>query len=165
MTPMSAGQPAWDGKSNWPTKRGSIIQAGLGFRVSRQFQSSDLATRDALVAVGRKLESRSVPQTAIETLELVLAEVLNNIVEHAYDAEGGSVDLSVAITSDGVRCRVADQGRSVPSAVLTGAMLPEADDLPEGGWGWYLVTTLAEDIRYQQENGWNVLRMTIPWDA
>ena len=151
--------------AGWPPLRQAACGTALGLRVSRQFQCSDGATRAALIAITQRLRQRQVLPEALETLELVLAEVLNNLVEHGYDERGGSVDLSVTIASDGLRCRIADQGRRAPCAALTGSALPDASTMPEGGWGWYLVCTMSENIEYTQENGWNVLRLTIPWYA
>ena len=162
MQPDAAGAT---GVAGWPNRRVAASGTGLGFRLSRQFQASESTTREALIAVTGKLRARGVDQGALESLELVLAEILNNITEHAYAGDGGSIDLSVIVAAEGLRCRVADQGRRAPESVLAAQTLPEAADLPEGGWGWYLVNSLSEGLSYQQENGWNILRLTVPWDA
>ena len=72
-------------------------------------------------------------------IELVLAEVLNNIAEH-----GGRESLNHPIslkwhTSDGLCISVIDAGRCIPTGTITNAQMPdleaEIDDLPEGGFG------------------------------
>jgi serine/threonine-protein kinase RsbW len=37
-----------------------------------------------------------------------------------------------------------------------------ADDLPEGGFGWYLIRTLARDVRYDRNGVTNCLTFWLP---
>lgn len=93
-------------------------------------------------------------------VELVLAEVLNNIVEHAYRGSSkGPVDLSAETCKNGIRFMIADSGRPMPNDSLPTGARTELNcafaDLPEGGFGWILVRELAQDLQYRRENGIN----------
>jgi serine/threonine-protein kinase RsbW len=103
-----------------------------------------------------------------ETVELVLAEVLNNVVEHSYQGAGGRVDLSLHRVSGGLACRVVDSGAPMPDGRLPPGVMPDPPPdqpqaLPEGGFGWALIRTLTSDLRYRREGGRNRLDFVIPF--
>jgi anti-sigma regulatory factor (Ser/Thr protein kinase) len=84
-------------------------------------------------------------------VEIVLAEVLNNIAEH-----GGRESLNHPIslkwhTSDGLCINVIDAGQCIPRCTITNAQMPDLDtiidDLPEGGFGWALVDILCSKVQ------------------
>lgn len=92
--------------------------------------------------------------------EIVLAEVLNNIVEHAYAQVGGDIQLVLSPLSSGLACRLSDHGAEMPGLQLPkGAFQPlgEIVDLPEGGFGWFLIRSLVQDLRYERVEGENIL--------
>ncbi|MEZ5888118.1 MAG: ATP-binding protein [Paracoccaceae bacterium] len=101
------------------------------------------------------------------TVEIVLAEVLNNIVEHAYARRPpGRVRLSLTRVAGGLCCRVEDDGHPMPSLVLPDGRLPEItedlDLLPEGGWGWGLIRSLTADLVYERTPRANRLTFRVP---
>lgn len=102
--------------------------------------------------------------------ELVLAEVLNNIAEHAYDAGPGPVSVTLTDGAAGIACLIVDQGKAMPGGQLPKGVLPDAthaalEDLPEGGFGWHLIRTLTRDLAYQRTGGCNRLSFTLPTSA
>lgn len=103
------------------------------------------------------------------TVELVLAEVLNNVAEHAYPTVPGHVAVTVVLLSGALRCEVVDEGGPMPNGTLPEGRLPDSDlpaaDLPEGGFGWHLIRTLTRDITYRRQRGTNRLGFTIPLSA
>lgn len=124
--------------------------------------------------------ARAISPNDAGTLELTLAEVLNNIVEHAYaDEPGGPVVLHVVRDANAMCCRVTDRGRPMPDAVvgrvascsLDDAMgqMPDVavlvDDLPEGGYGWPLVRAMTEDLGYVRHGQMNVLSFRLQVSA
>lgn len=100
------------------------------------------------------------------TAELVLAEVLNNIVEHAYSHSTGLIDISVEAEAGGILCRVVDEGVAMPDGAPPGSLPARLsdglDDLPEGGFGWHLIRTLTVDLTYRRKEGRNYLFFLIP---
>lgn len=103
------------------------------------------------------------------SLELALAEVLNNIVEHAFaDRAPGQVSVSLrqADRGDALLCRVEDDGHPMPGMTLPeGHMQPVAErigDLAEGGWGWMMIRALTEDVAYERQAGHNRLHFRLP---
>lgn len=101
------------------------------------------------------------------TAELVLAEVLNNVVEHAYGNRPGLVTVSITLTSQGLRCLIIDQGKTMPGGTLPEGRLPGSpglalDALPEGGFGWRLIHSLTTDLAYIRAKGCNHLQFLLP---
>ncbi len=94
------------------------------------------------------------------TAEIVLAEVFNNIVEHAYVEHGGNITLRLGRQDGVLLCEVSDTGAPMPGLCLpAGQFQPLEDlaDLPEGGFGWYLIRSLTEGLTYRRLNGGNRL--------
>jgi serine/threonine-protein kinase RsbW len=98
------------------------------------------------------------------TAEIVLAEVLNNIVEHGYAAATGQIEVELALSDTGLQIRTSDLGCALPAAVLAGTpSLPTVtDDLPEGGFGWYMIRSLVEELAYRREGDRNHLSFCVP---
>ena len=95
------------------------------------------------------------------TVELVLAEVLNNVAEHAYADSSGDVAVTLRLAATGLACQVVDQGQAMPGGRLPKGALP-AVDLPEGGFGWHLLRSLTRDLHYHRADGQNRLGFVIP---
>ncbi len=99
--------------------------------------------------------------------ELVLAEVLNNVAEHAYSDSGGKVAVTLAQDAGGIRCLIVDEGRAMPGGQPPDGRLPEGqdlalEDLPEGGFGWHLIRSLCADLVYARVAGQNRLSFALP---
>ncbi len=97
-------------------------------------------------------------------VELVLAEVLNNIVEHGYRDQEGEIELVVTPAMDGLLFNVVDRGHPMPNETLPAGLLPRqgaVEDLPEGGFGWFLIRELSQDLEYRREAGRNLLSFRI----
>lgn len=103
----------------------------------------------------------------LDRLELVLAEVLNNISEHAYGAgREGPIDLEIGRAGTDIWCRLTDSGRGMPEARLPQPREADPadrplDDLPEGGFGWRLIHDLTGRLEYARSGRRNHLFLTI----
>ncbi len=109
------------------------------------------------------------------TAEVVLAEVLNNIAEHAYAGGPGKIAVALRQTGAGLHCQVTDDGAAMPGGTLPAGNhpaqrsgrpdLPLHDlplaDLPEGGFGWHLIRRLTQDLHYARVGGQNRLSFVI----
>lgn len=130
-------------------------------RFRRIFRAEPLAVREALRAAVARFARRMGPDDA-GILELTLAEVLNNVVEHAYAGLGaGPVDLTLSHADGRLHCRVEDRGHPMPPLAAMDRAMPATDvagtDLAEGGWGWALVRSLTEGLAYSREGDRNLL--------
>ena len=116
------------------------------------------------IGLGRFMHvlEKSNTQYDLGEVELVLAEVLNNIAEH-----GGKESLNHQISlkwhmSDGLCINVIDAGQCIPTETITNARMPnldtEIDELPEGGFGWALVDILCSKVRSKRRGSFNTLR-------
>jgi serine/threonine-protein kinase RsbW len=117
---------------------------------SHGFAATDQDTRAALATIMARLRQIGVTDEQAGGVEIALAEVVNNILEHAYSGvEPGRILLRA----------ISAQGLLQLLLVDWGAPLPD-EELPEGGFGWFLIRTLARDVRYRRANGRNHLRLT-----
>jgi len=92
--------------------------------------------------------------------ELVLAEAMNNIVEHAYAGQPGRIELRMQPHAGGLAVSVTDWGRPMPGGALPPGnppVLSAEADLPEGGFGWHLIRSLSTDLTYARVDGQNRL--------
>jgi serine/threonine-protein kinase RsbW len=133
----------------------------------RVFPADPTAVRESLAEM-RALPPLSVlTEDDLATVELVLAEALNNVVEHAYAKHAGMIEMSLTQGPRGLACTIVDSGLVMPDGKLPFGHLPDTDarsldDLPEGGFGWHLIRSLTIDLSYHREAGWNRLSFTVP---
>lgn len=119
-----------------------------------------LAVRDGLRVICSSELARGLSEDERGTMEIVLAEVLNNIVEHAYCENPGEIEVALKLSFDSLAVTVVDHGLPMPGGKApSGHLKPigDFDDLPEGGFGWHLIRTLSRELVYQRKNGTNRL--------
>jgi serine/threonine-protein kinase RsbW len=131
------------------------------------FASGELEVRAALAQLRHGLAPMHLSEADTGTVELVLGEVLNNVVEHAYGPEAtGRIEMECEPLGTALFFNVRDQGRALPGLRLPSGRPPDVDgaldDLPEGGFGWFLVRSLANGLEYRRDDGCNVLEFNIP---
>lgn len=120
--------------------------------------------RKTLQDVSSFLSTCPIPQCRVQELDLVLAEVMTNIARHGYPEKPGIISLRLDQTPYALECRIADQGDSFDPSFL-GCARPDPCDLPEGGYGWFIIRSLARQIRYERMEGENILLFSVPVDA
>lgn len=131
--------------------------------VQRDFLSTPHDIRDALMVVKSAL-CGVTKVDVIGSVEIVLAELCNNIGQHGYDNVGR---ISVRLAQDGnnVVCTVIDQGQAPPPGFFCPAFADPptvpAEDLPINGFGGYLIRAFAKGLRYQRTFGWNIVTFHI----
>lgn len=123
---------------------------------------NEIAVRTALTDVITDLKVLGLTGEEYGTIELVLAEVMNNIVEHAYaDKSDGLIKLEIRPKPDGLHCKLIDDGYAMPDGNAPSGVLAsmdcEIEDLPEGGFGWFLIRDLTRDLQYVRQNEENIL--------
>jgi serine/threonine-protein kinase RsbW len=134
-------------------------------RYRQRFAAEPTAVRAALRGAVARF-ARQIGHADAGALELTLAEVLNNIVEHAYAGEDGSISLSIEAGGPALRCEVVDQGRAMPGLSPPPGHSPDSlaaqrDLLGEGGWGWHLIRSLTQDLDYVRIGAENRLSFRI----
>lgn len=150
-------QPRLAGKSDMTAPKHLVLQ----------FDATELAVRDTLAQLPAFMERAGLGDEDAGRVEIVLAEALNNVVEHAYAGRPtGRIELRCTVQSGRIDTTILDQGRPVPVHVFAKRRPPVEDplldDLPEGGFGWLLIQTLTENLSYQRVEGTNCLRLAIP---
>lgn len=134
-----------------------------------RFPGQEMAVRGALGELRRALGAARLSEDEADTMEIVLGEVLNNVVEHAYGPEqAGEIVMECESRGRGLFFTVRDFGRPMPEGRLPAGLPVDIErareDLPEGGFGWFLVRSLARGLRYRRAKGCNVLSFCIPLD-
>lgn len=133
------------------------------FQVS--LAADHMAVRDALRTILAQIIAH-IPADDAGTLELLLAEILNNIVEHgSVSAQTASITVSVDPQKHALACEVCDPGIALPERLLvppSPTPAPCGDHLPEGGFGWALIHDLAHNLTYRRTAGRNHLSFHLP---
>lgn len=108
------------------------------------------------------LESCELTAEEMSSVEIVLAEALNNIVEHAYPADQpGDIHMTLRLRGSGLLVEIRDSGRPMPQGRAPIGNHPmtetDGDPMPEGGYGWFLIRELVRDLIYDRADGENFL--------
>ncbi len=137
-------------------------KAGLGVIVAETFPSDLRWVRRVIHQTMDALSNHGLGSEEIGSVEIVLAEALNNVVEHAYtDKEAGEIKLVIKQRSKGLLFEISDKGNPMPNgrAPLGNHPMSEFsnDPMPEGGYGWFLIRELVRDLIYDRRDGQNFL--------
>ena len=125
-----------------------------------------MAVRAALADARAVWCNVGIAASTCDTAEQVLAEVLNNVVKHAQaGCPDGLIELATSRSGDGMVCDVRDDGAPMPGLCLPVGDMAAIDgdlaSLPEGGFGWFMIRTLTEDLYYERRDGCNHLHFRI----
>jgi len=128
------------------------------------FLATELDARSGIGSVIERLRAMGLPEVRAIEVQIALAEAVNNVVEHAYtDAAPGDVRIRCNLDADQLLINIHDAGLPMP-----GARLPEGkpadltvplEELPEGGYGWFLIRELTSDVQYESKSGNNQLSL------
>lgn len=138
---------------------------------NRVLPAHPVAVRDTLGDIRRRFAAE-VGEDTLARLELVLAEVMNNVTEHgagiSVEDDPGrapSIHISIVRHVSGLCCAITDDGASLPDECLQPRSLPSLTqpDLPEGGWGWYMIQDLTQALCYFREDQRNYLAFSVPF--
>ena len=162
--PISTGPSATMRSETGRTRAGA--RAPLLDDVRLDFDGSLLGVREVLARVMRSIDILSLDPEEKGSVELVLAEALNNVVEHAYrGAAERPVHLELHHAADGLHVLIRDSGRPMPEERLPLSDLSTPDgegpDAPEGGFGWFIIRHIARDIAYRRRDAENVLTFRV----
>jgi len=167
---MAAARP---GATSGHRPRADTCRPGIGAArdtIRLTLPADPESVRVALMRIAAELLGAGIDEEDAATAELVLAEVLNNVVEHAFRGFGaGWIEVTIAPEQAELACEVRDNGRTMPGGTLPAGSAPACvkapEALPEGGFGWFLIHSLARELAYARESGANVLGLRIPLTA
>lgn len=132
-----------------------------------RFAGSQDGVRQALAFIVARLSRAGADADFCGRAEIVLAEVLNNIVEHALRGKACvQIEARGTRLDSGWQFIVQDPGHPMPGGAPPIGAMPGLDtgldDLPEGGFGWAMVRLLAQQIEYSRWPQRNRLGFLIP---
>lgn len=120
---------------------------------------------EAVTRVGKWLEQERIESECIGDVMLVLAEALNNVIEHAYGTEtSGDIEIKGTLRAQTLSLQIVDKGRPFdgpPEEVILNTEVYELSDMPDGGFGWFLIKSLTEDIHFSREGDKNKLTLVV----
>lgn len=134
-------------------------------------QSGRFTARRVLGELTQKLTETGLQPEQVQTTELVVAEALNNVMEHACEEKDGiAVALDLRRSDASIEVEIRDAGRPMPGLDLSATHHrrmsgPDTDvpfyALPEGGFGWFLIYDLTDSVSYAHQDNCNTLRLRI----
>ena len=142
----------------------------IGWSCQRGFTARPEVVTRELVGLNQTLVQLGLPIGQLFALELVLAEALNNVVEHAYRDQGhGRIEMDIAVWFNSIHCTLRDWGAPMPNGCLPPARRHAPDRLdmqalPEGGFGWALIRDMTRDLTYRRQGRMNRLSFVIDLD-
>jgi anti-sigma regulatory factor (Ser/Thr protein kinase) len=93
---------------------------------------------------------------------LALQEMVTNVLRHAYDCdETLPLQVTFDITADAVAVTLRDQGPPFNPLAHDISDLESIMAAPTeaGGFGIYIARVVMDEVNYERQGGWNVLRM------
>lgn len=131
-------------------------------RHSNSFEASNISARAAICSMITQLVNAGLSRDNTAAVEIALTEAINNVVEHAYaDGPRGKVHATCDLTDRQLSIEIRDTGRPFPDLQLPPGhpvdLGGQMSDLPEGGFGWFLIRELVSELGYRRQQGENIL--------
>lgn len=144
----------------------------------RILDANPFAVQQTLIDVRHRFQG-TVADDALARMELVMAEILNNIAQHgtgqgkepAADAPPRpvvTIHVSVTRHAGGLACAITDDGAPLPPDCLSDPdhpPSPEVAAMRAGGFGWVIIRDLTRSLFHFRERSRNVLCFNIPRQA
>ena len=133
--------------------------------------SGRLAARSAVSHLMKSLGPLHLREDDAGTVELVVVEAINNVVEHAYPTEldDGPIKLTCARTDAGLKVSIVDRGKALPHDLAAMGKVQNMDvdpmEIPEGGFGWFLIKDLTDSVTYHRLGWENHLHLNFVFAA
>ncbi|MFX0546172.1 ATP-binding protein [Roseovarius sp. S1116L3] len=150
----AAANRAASGRAPRPRHLGLTISASPG------------AVRDGLAQLRDFLSAARLGADVCGTAEIVLAEALNNVAEHGYPSgKPGPIRIEAMLDETRLTVDITDEGTPLPGLRLPLGRSPlitrPKTELPEGGFGWFMIHSLTSAISYRRRNGRNHLHLAL----
>ena len=119
-------------------------------QLSKKFLSAQQLVSDNVADAIAWVRKHGIHDDVAGSIEMVLAEALNNIVEHAYLYRAGEqIEMDLILGADALELTLTDQGEKLPGIPQKREMKVDAsrmEALPEGGVGWFWLSSFTESI-------------------
>lgn len=128
------------------------------------FRATELDARQGILSVMSELKGLGLTDGRLDEVQIALAEAINNVIEHAYaGSTAGDVLVQCSLETDQLWVNIKDAGAPFPDNKLPegkpAVITEDINDLPEGGFGWFLIRELTSDIQYARQSGRNELSL------
>ncbi len=135
-----------------------------GKRLDLSFSATQTKASAKIAQISQDLAAQGLPAHKAGDVKIALAEAINNVVEHAYaDVDRAEVKVQCWMCRNCLKILISDSGNPLP-----GLRVPDSvpaplgsaiEELPEGGFGWFLIKEVTSDIRYERSGGRNQLSL------
>lgn len=135
-------------------------------RLQLIFPGDQKEVRGALKKAMVFLRSLDFGQDECGPVELVLAEAINNVTKHAYAGKAyGVIELMIDQDGDTLNFAILDDGLPMPDGTAPSGHGHDLDcetaELPEGGFGWFLIRELTFNLIYFRSGNRNRLEFSM----
>jgi serine/threonine-protein kinase RsbW len=112
-------------------------------------------------------EANDLPEPKVYVVNLMLDELVTNLVMHGNsNGETLTADIRLQLGKGGITLTVADDGQPFdPTAAETPDVNAALEDRQVGKLGLHFVKSLADEVSYRLENGWNLLTINVETDT
>lgn len=115
-----------------------------------------------IATLSARLTQNGLPEHKTDDVKIALAEAINNVVEHAYSGIApANVQVNCRLCKERLEIVISDSGAPLPGLRIPdgkpAALGSNIRNLPEGGFGWFLIHQLTSEIRYERHDGNNHL--------
>ena len=98
----------------------------------------------------------------VASTELAIVEAANNILKHAYNSEEGHpIQLSISHKGTVLEFLFFDKGAAFEYSKIASPDFSwrNVNDIPEGGWGVYLINSMMDEVEFNRQGNINILKM------
>jgi serine/threonine-protein kinase RsbW len=97
-------------------------------------------------------------------VELAVVEALTNIIKHAYAGKSGYIiHLALILYEDHFTVEIYDSGKTIDKKHTKEPYPPQLsyslEELPESGWGLYLIQQCVDKVDYSMDENCNKLSL------
>ncbi|MBO9447713.1 ATP-binding protein [Ruegeria sp. R14_0] len=135
-----------------------------GNSLDLSFTATETEASAGIAQLSKGLEVQGLPAHQAGDVKIALAEAINNVVEHAYAGiTPAKVKVHCRLHQNWLDILISDTGNPLPGFRVPdgvpASLGSSIDELPEGGFGWFLIHELTSDIRYERSDGCNLLSL------
>lgn len=150
--------PMPEGRVCLAADRPSAPRRAEGRAARRVIPATVAAVRDLLEDIERAQDMAALTPDERDCTLLVLAEALNNVVEHGYGGRDGWIAVLPGPGRTGRDWRIVDAAAPMPQSCRQPG-LPEG--MAEGGFGWPLILALTRRVAIRRRWGLNILSLDV----